>query len=125
MAKHAHQLILLNKKTWRCKLEGCSFFVHLGLAHILENKIGVCNQCGEQFRIDAHSLKEDMPRCSECRTGITPEVAIDFEEHIKRMNARNMLKEIFEEDNEIEEIEAEETHAADCMAPYGGECSCK
>jgi hypothetical protein len=36
MAKHPHRVILLNKKTWRCTLEGCNFFVHVGLAHVLE-----------------------------------------------------------------------------------------
>lgn len=67
MAKHPHKLILMNKKTWRCTLEGCAFFVHLGLAHILVGKTGICWGCNEQFMIDEYALKEEMPRCTDCR----------------------------------------------------------
>lgn len=67
MAKHPHKLILLNKKTWKCAVQGCSFFVHLGLAHILVGKIGICWGCGEQFMIDEYALREEQPRCIDCR----------------------------------------------------------
>jgi hypothetical protein len=67
MAKHPHKLILQNKKTWRCTLQGCNFFVHLGLAHILVNKTGVCWECEDQFVIDEFALREEMPRCIDCR----------------------------------------------------------
>jgi hypothetical protein len=67
MAKHAHKLILLNHKTWKCLLPGCNFFVHLGLAHVLIGKQSICWNCEEPFQLAEWSLKEDKPRCDECR----------------------------------------------------------
>lgn len=69
MAKHPHRLMLINKKTWKCTLEGCAFFVHTGLAHILEGKTAVCWECGENFTVDARSLRDEMPKCIDCRLG--------------------------------------------------------
>lgn len=74
MTKHPHRLMLVNKKTWRCTLEGCNFFVHTGLAHVLPGKVAVCFECGEQFRVDDEALKEDMVRCETCRSLTPPEV---------------------------------------------------
>lgn len=70
MAKHPHKLILMNGRTWRCTLDGCSYFVHLGLAHILPGKQATCNECEEIFRLDEYALKEIMPRCGACREGL-------------------------------------------------------
>jgi hypothetical protein len=58
----------MNKKTWKCTLPGCAFFVHLGLAHVLEGKQGVCWQCGEQFTLTETALRDEMPKCDDCRT---------------------------------------------------------
>lgn len=93
MSKHPHRLILMNKKTWKCTLEGCSFFVHLGLAHILVGKIGICWECGEQFQIDEYALKEEMPRCTDCRV-LKPiqEVAQTQEEPIDPGEVMNPAK---------------------------------
>jgi len=86
MAKHAHKLIKYQKKTWRCTLEGCSFFVHLGLEHVLIGKQAVCSECGDDFRIDENALKEDMPRCGFCREGFRRK-----EEHSKLQKALERL----------------------------------
>lgn len=67
MSKHPHRLLLVDKKTWRCTLPGCRFFVHLGLAHLLVGRTVICWECGEQFQFDENSLKEDMPTCFECK----------------------------------------------------------
>jgi hypothetical protein len=59
--------MLNNKKTWRCTLDGCSYFIHIGLAHILPGKMSVCWECGEVFRLDERALQDDQPKCVECR----------------------------------------------------------
>jgi hypothetical protein len=68
MAKHPHKLILFEQRTWRCALPGCTFFVHVGLAHILPGKQAVCWGCGDNFKVDNDSLKEEQPRCFDCRS---------------------------------------------------------
>ena len=74
MAKHPHRLILQQKKTWKCTLPGCTFFVHLGLAHILIGKSAVCWECGETFTLDESSLRDEMPKCVECALGNIDEI---------------------------------------------------
>jgi hypothetical protein len=67
MAKHAHRLTLNQKKTWRCVLPGCNYFIHIGLAHILPGKRSICWGCSEEFTLDEHALEDDEPKCSACR----------------------------------------------------------
>jgi hypothetical protein len=67
MSKHPHKLILMNHKTWKCTLQGCSFFVHKGLEHILVGKSSICWGCGDEFLFDESALSEEMPKCIECR----------------------------------------------------------
>jgi len=69
MAKHPHRLMLLNKKTWKCTIPGCVFFVHLGNAHLLLGRTAQCNSCDELFPIDEYALKDEAPVCTECRSG--------------------------------------------------------
>lgn len=73
MAKHPHRLLLVEGRTWRCTLDGCSFFVHLGLQHILLSKRTVCWECGEVFIFEESNLKEVMPKCPECKFGAITE----------------------------------------------------
>jgi hypothetical protein len=71
---HVHRFLRIPSKktnTWTCT--ECSWFVHEGLSHILLTKNAICWGCEEPFRISAESLKEDKPRCDECRTGLSQE----------------------------------------------------
>lgn len=77
MAKHPHRLVLLDKKTWRCTIPGCAFFVHLGLAHVIVGKTGICWECGEQYTIDEDALKSELPKCIDCRSRLAGEPTPD------------------------------------------------
>ena len=66
MAKHPHLLLLVNKKTWKCAFEGCAFFVHLGLEHLLIGKHATCWECKEMFPITQNSLSREKPICDDC-----------------------------------------------------------
>lgn len=148
MAKHPHRLILLNKKTWRCTLEGCNFFVHLGLAHVLEGKNSICWSCGEQFTMTARALKDEMPKCDECtakRDGFDTDAMGDYieaqlelaKQGVKSVGeldpAKRSLIEAMkgvkfsalEQPDEIEVIEPDETHSSECGVYEGAECTCK
>jgi hypothetical protein len=69
MAKHPHRLLLNQKKTWRCTLPGCRYFIHIGLAHILPGSSSICWECGGEFELDEESLADPdgMPKCRACR----------------------------------------------------------
>lgn len=77
MAKHPHKFILINNRTWKCALEGCTFFVHLGLAHVLVGKHAVCWNCEETFVVDELSLKDGKPKCIDCRLALGHSVQSD------------------------------------------------
>jgi hypothetical protein len=74
MAKHPHLLLLINKKTWKCTLDGCGFFVHLGLAHVLVGKNAICWNCEGIFSLTESSLRDDKPICPECKIGVSEDV---------------------------------------------------
>lgn len=111
MAKHAHKLILLNKKTWRCMIEGCNFFVHLGLTHVLIGKQAVCWKCEEAFQVAQWSLKDEKPICDDCRTLGIAQWLEEKERQPKK--------------DQIEVIEPDDTHSPDCTVYETGECNCK
>lgn len=120
MAKHPHRLMLMDKKTWRCTLPGCSFFVHLGLAHVLIGKTAICWDCGEQFTFDVLNLKQEMPICDNCRLGIKGEKSLDeinaaIEEKMKQAKSFTIAP---------KGIEVINAHAADCAIYSGSECDC-
>jgi len=72
MPKHTHKFMRIPAKktnTWTCVL--CPWFVHEGLSHLILSKDGICWSCEEPFRMSEESMKEDKPRCSECRTGLS------------------------------------------------------
>ena len=66
-SKHPHKPYLFNRKTWKCALSGCGWFVHLGLQHLMINKVAVCWNCEEHYTIDEQALKREKPICIDCR----------------------------------------------------------
>ena len=87
MAKHTHKFIRVkNSKTgarmWKCALEGCSWFVHEGLAHLIPGKLGICWKCEEPFLIDEFIMREDKPMCPECRP-FTPRVQVEEPDQVE------------------------------------------
>jgi hypothetical protein len=131
--------MLMNKKTWRCTLEGCAFFVHLGLAHVLEGKSAVCWTCGEVFTVTAQALKDEMPNCDDCRHRKSGEMTLD--EKTAFIEQQLILKKSgVKSVEELPEVKRKtmqafglglfvptkkEEHAPDCDTYAGGECSCK
>lgn len=109
MAKHPHRLMLVDKKTWRCTLEGCAFFIHIGLAHILPGKSALCWECGEVFTLDEYALRDDMPKCHSCRTKSVD--GFNLEDYMAKQTAkRNQL--------------IQEGHEMECESLIGGVCNC-
>jgi len=60
--------MLNQKKTWRCVLPNCRYFIHIGLAHILPGQQSICWGCSEQFELDERALQDDQPMCDSCRS---------------------------------------------------------
>lgn len=155
MAKHAHKLILMNGKTWKCALPGCTFFVHLGLAHVLINRPAKCWKCDEEFNADESSLSTGKSVCFDCNLiktdGVSIEETVDarfalVKEKVKHINEVQhigifqmkyqlsdeqiqYLKDIPTESNQSNTVHQsvdETEHTSDCaFACFGMECDCK
>ena len=72
MAKHPHRLMLHQKKTWRCMLPGCRYFIHSGLEFTLAGQTSVCWECAQEFVLSEDSIRDarsgdDMPVCYDCK----------------------------------------------------------
>ena len=127
MAKHPHKLMLVNNRTWRCVLDGCAFFVHLGLAHVIIGKRLICWKCEETFIVHNDlSTGESRPTCNICRTGIDVPSPMDLDAYIQERIEQNKTTATGDthSEDQIEVIEEDEVHSPDCELHAGGECSC-
>ena len=118
MAKHPHRLMLVDNKTWRCTLSGCTFFVHVGLQYILPGKNAQCWECDETFTLDERALKDEMPKCSRCRGEDTSVNGFDIEAYLAEQ-----LKKREAEKQATQSIASD--HLSDCGIHLGLECDCK
>lgn len=113
MAKHPHLLELVNNKTWRCTLDGCSFFVHIGLAYVLPGKSARCWKCNDIFVLTEDALKDHKPICDDCRliSHGEPSSKFSIDDYMAQQTARRKQS-------------LAEGHDKDCEAYLGGECHC-
>lgn len=68
--KHIHlygrKPIYTQHTVWACHIPECSHYQPVGTKDaILEGKMSVCWNCGRTFKLDARSLQNDKPCCSE------------------------------------------------------------
>lgn len=108
MAKHPHLIQLIEGRTWKCMLHGCSFFVHMGLAHVMVGKRVICYECRETFEVTESALNMVKVRggyikCDEC---------LD----------REFGTAVPKDTRDIEETPR--LHANDCPAWLGSTCNC-
>ena len=120
--KHPHRLLLVDKKIWRCTLDGCTFFVHMGLVGVLPGKQTVCWECGDNFKLDVAALKEDMPRCSDCRMGVVAQQSIEEYTEARIAQAKKRKSEFVVSESDV--VESESAHSPDCDVYSGLDCSC-
>lgn len=55
---------------WACALPDCNHYMPKHMEAMIPGKATYCWQCGEATIMDAESMKENQPRCMNCRTGI-------------------------------------------------------
>ena len=115
MAKHAHRVMLIEHKVWKCTLPNCSWFVYIGQQWVIEGKYVVCWKCNDTFIATKDALRDEMPICDECRHVIKPTTTdADVEDFIKHMT------------QPIEESEPISDHTPSCPAYFDSteECIC-
>lgn len=72
--QHTHKYARVktdNNYVWACALPGCNHFMPYHLRSLMTvNRRSICWQCEDEFVIDEGALKEDGPRCGNCRFGV-------------------------------------------------------
>jgi len=83
--RHAHKYHKVQTpfgKIWACALSDCSHHMPHHYEGLLPGKYSVCWGCGELLILDAVSMKEDKPRCIECRSGLSGIVEVLSNEYL-------------------------------------------
>lgn len=79
-AKHTHRYIKIGGKytpLWKCADGDCRHFVYLAQENVIVGRFSLCWECGLKFIMDEDAMKEDQPRCHECRRNEIPEIYRD------------------------------------------------
>lgn len=66
--KHIHKYIKQNLRhviVWRCAT--CNHYMPPHLTDLVLGRESVCWGCGNVFRLDEESMRDDMPKCINCR----------------------------------------------------------
>ena len=82
-----HRVTLSFGLVWACGLPDCNHYMPQHMNQLVEGKNSLCWQCNIMFVLDANAMKEDRPRCFNCRTGIKPEEIDDseYQERLKKI----------------------------------------
>lgn len=69
--RHVHKYHYINLpimgKVWACRLPDCNHYMPKHLEPTVEGKNSICWECGEAFTLDSEAMKEEKPRCENCR----------------------------------------------------------
>lgn len=65
--KYHRRRLGISHTVWACALPNCTHYTPKHMESMVEGKLSICHQCGEEFTLTIDSLKEDNPRCDECR----------------------------------------------------------
>lgn len=76
---HKYQRIeIAASKVWACALPDCNHYMPKHMESMVEGKSSYCWECNEPMILDAEAMKDDRPRCHNCRNGIKPESITEF-----------------------------------------------
>ena len=104
--KHTHQYIKVSGKytpCWRCADADCRHFVYVAQENVIVDRNSICWGCKNKFQMDEDAMKEDMPRCFECRN---PELApMRLNQNFDQITKIKSINKILEEEEDRPESE--------------------
>lgn len=65
-----HNVVFGASHVWACALPDCTHYMPNHMSAMVEGKASICWQCGEDMILDKSNMKENQPRCENCRLGI-------------------------------------------------------
>jgi len=67
--RHIHKYMrvtLSYASVWRCALPDCNHHMPKHMEPLIEGRNSICWGCGEPFRLDEITMREEMPMCISC-----------------------------------------------------------
>lgn len=66
---HKYELVKLGQSShvWRCALPHCNHYMPKHLEEMVPGKASLCWACGAEMTLNIENMKENHPRCDECR----------------------------------------------------------
>jgi len=106
--KYIHQQLSKFNTGWRCALAYCEHFLPRNVEDTIVGRMSVCWGCGEDFKLDEDSVKEEMPKCLTCRVPEVDALAdIDIRVRIARSRGIELSDVTQEEINRVKLITGE------------------
>jgi hypothetical protein len=75
--KHVHKYVKVSSKfsfIWKCADPMCKHFVYGAQEYIVIGRASICWSCDNLFTLTNEAMKDETPRCDECRAG---DISID------------------------------------------------
>lgn len=76
---------------WGCALPDCTHYMPHNVANQVEGKGSLCNSCMEPFVLDDDNMKEDRPRCYDCRNPDPDRIVLDADFDFERAEAKSFV----------------------------------
>ncbi len=54
---------------WACALPDCSHYMPQVMTELISGKFSICWGCRETFVLTPENMKDDFPRCDDCKGG--------------------------------------------------------
>lgn len=135
---HTHQYFRRSDGLWACSgIDDCSHYMPKNMHPAPVGRKSVCwGGCGKELKLTPANMTEDKPMCDACLEAqddlsnwIESKLAkVEKPTGLAAFGARVVSKTMadFEpEEDQVEVIEPDETHAYGCAFNEGGECDCK
>jgi hypothetical protein len=128
--RHTHKYFKLGAdRLWHCGDARCTHYMPGNMPPPVW-KESICWNCGKTFELTPDNMKFDNPTCDKCPPYMfIPEVeeVDEISEWIERKEREARMKQLVKpiEKDEIEVIEPDEEHAADCSVYSGEDCDCR
>ena len=77
--KHIHKYMLVTlsyAQVWRCGHPMCAHHMPKHMEKLVIGRASVCWQCLTPFALDEKAMKEEFPRCQDCREPFIQDVTL-------------------------------------------------
>lgn len=61
-----HKVKMFSHFVWACALRDCNHYMPYHMTDMMPGKASICWECGTDFDLTIHNMKNDKPLCPDC-----------------------------------------------------------